>query len=137
MKERVKKHFETFEKTLKNLEEAVSTASTDVEIDGTIRRFELCCETSWKLIKEWLADKGIVCKDLRDCFKYAYENDLIKDEKVWLEMIEDSNKLAHTCTTEESRAIFEKIKESYLKALSELYRVVEREKSSSEHYQVS
>jgi len=129
MRERVKRYFEDFEKALKNLDEAVNIASTDIEIDGAIKRFELCYEISWKLIKEWLADKGIICKNPRDCFKYAYENNLIKDEKIWLEMIEDRNELVHTYASEESRIIFERIKENYLEAFKELYKIIKGEKS--------
>ena len=128
MRERLKRYFEDFEKALKNLDEAVRIAVRDIEIDGAIKRFELCYELSWKLIKEWLADKGIICKNPRDCFKYAYENNLIKDEKVWLEMIEDRNELVHNYTLEESRIIFERIKENYLRAFKELYEIVERGK---------
>lgn len=128
MRERLKRYFEDFEKALKNLDEAVRIAMRDIEIDGAIKRFELCYELSWKLIKEWLADKGIICKNPRDCFKYAYENNLIKDEKVWLEMIEDRNELVHNYTLEESRIIFERIKENYLRAFKELYEIVERGK---------
>jgi len=129
MRERFKRYFENFERALKNLDEAVNIAKTDIEIDGAIKRFELCYELSWKLIKEWLADKGIICKNPRDCFKYAYENNLIKDEKIWLEMIKDRNELVHTYTSQESRIIFERIKENYLDAFKELYKIIKEEKS--------
>ncbi len=121
MRERVKKYLKNFEKALKNLSEAVKIAHTDIEIDGAIKRFELCYELSWKLIKEWLADKGIICKNPRACFKYAYENDLIEDENIWLDMIEDRNALVHTYTYEESREIFERIKTNYLDAFKKLF----------------
>lgn len=121
MRERVERYFEDFDKAFKNLAAAVKIAHTDIEIDGTIKRFELCYELSWKLIKEWLADKGIICKNPRLCFKYAYENNLIEDENVWLDMIEDRNALVHTYTYEESREIFERIKKNYLEAFKRLY----------------
>ena len=127
MRERVKRYFKDFERAFENLSDAVKIAHTDVEIDGTIKRFELCYELSWKLMKEWLADKGIICKNPRDCFKYAYENNLIEDESTWLGMIEDRNILVHTYTFEESRTIFDKIKNNYLGAFKKLYEKIKEE----------
>lgn len=128
MREKVERYFRDFEKALKNLDEAVKVVKTDLEIDGAIKRFELCYELAWKLIKEWLADKGIICKNPRDCFKYAYENDLIKDEKAWLDMIEDRNELVHTYTHESSRIIFQHIKDSYLQSLKNLFNIIQQER---------
>jgi hypothetical protein len=48
MRERVKKAFLDFEKSFNNLKSAVKKAVDDLDIDGTIKRFELCYELSWK-----------------------------------------------------------------------------------------
>ncbi len=132
MRERVRRYFEDFEKALKNLAEAVYTAETDLEIDGAIKRFELCYELSWKLMKEWLSDMGIICNSPRICFKYAYENDLIGDENVWLDMINDRNLLVHTYTVEQSREIFIRIRDEYLKAFEHLYNKIKEEKNEDD-----
>lgn len=112
---------EDYEKALRNLIEAVNTAETDLEIDGAIKRFELCYELMWKLIKEHLADIGIVCKSPRDTFREAHRNGIIEDEYVWMEMIEDRNTLVHTYEMEKAREIFERIKEEYTTCLEEVY----------------
>jgi len=121
MRERVKRHFDNFKKALTNLESGVEQSSDDLDIDGTIKRFELCYELSWKLIKEYLADMGIICKNPRDCFKNAMINGIIGSEETWLKMIDDRNRLVHTYTFEESREIFEHIKSHYLKSFNYLY----------------
>ncbi|MDR4506857.1 MAG: nucleotidyltransferase substrate binding protein [Candidatus Brocadiaceae bacterium] len=131
MRERVKRYFEDFEKALTNLESAAEQSRDDLDIDGTIKRFELCYELSWKLIKEYLADMGIICKNPRDCFKSAFLNDLIDSEDTWLKMIDDRNYLVHTYTFEESRKIFERIKGSYVTSLKYLYTAI-RQKSEGE-----
>ncbi len=48
MRERVKKTFLDFEKSIKNLKFVVNTAVGELDIDGSIKRFELCYELSWK-----------------------------------------------------------------------------------------
>lgn len=114
MRERVKLLFIDFEKAVNNLKIGVENAKTDIEIDGAIKRFELCYELSWKLIKEYLADLGIICKNPRDCFKYAVENDVIKDQDLWMDMIDKRNLLVHTYSSEDSRKIFDDIRDKYL-----------------------
>ncbi|NWF75605.1 MAG: nucleotidyltransferase substrate binding protein [Nitrospirae bacterium] len=125
MRERIKRYFDDFEKALTNLERGAEQSSDALDVDGTIKRFELCYELSWKLIKEYLADLGIICKNPRDCFKSAFSNDLIDSEDTWLKMIEDRNYLVHTYTFEESRKIFDRIKDSYVNSLKYLYKAIQ------------
>ncbi|BCB96577.1 hypothetical protein JZK55_14990 [Dissulfurispira thermophila] len=121
MRERVKRHLEDFKKALTNLEDGVRQSDNDLTIDGTIKRFELCYELSWKLIKEYLADMGIICNNPRDCFKSAFANGLLDNEETWLKMIEDRNYLVHTYTFEKSREIFERIRDFYADSLKYLF----------------
>jgi len=121
MEEKLRIFFKNFEKALKNLKEAVVIAKTDLDIDGTIKRFELCYELSWKLIKLYLEYEGIICNSPRECFKYAVLNGLINNEKAWFEMIDDRNFLVHTYNPEDSRIIFERIKKNYLYSFEYLY----------------
>lgn len=114
MKSKFEIIFENFQKAVRNLENVVNIASDDVSIDASLKRFELCYELSWKVIKFYLEYLGIFCRSPRECFKYAVLNGLIRDELVWLEMIDDRNLLVHTYTMEESRVVFDKIKSKYL-----------------------
>jgi len=118
MNERLKRNFNDFKNALNNLKIAGNEAKTDLEIDGAIKRFELCYELAWKLIKTVLADKGIICRNPRDCFKQAVINELIADEEVWLNMIEDRNELVHLYQFANSRKIFENIKSEYIKSFT-------------------
>ena len=127
MIERVKLLFLYFEKAFKNLETAVDEAKTELEIDGTIKRFELCYELAWKLIKEFLANLGIICKNPRDCFKQAFINDLIEDENIWLKMIEDRNELVHLYEFANSRKIFENINNLYVQSYKQILKRIKQE----------
>ncbi len=129
MREKVKRFLNDFEKAFKNLKIAAEQSVDDLDIDGSIKRFELCYELSWKLIKEYLADKGIISHNPRDTFKNAFANNLIDNEEIWLKMIEDRNYLVHTYTFEESRNIFERIKDSYVVSFDYLLEKIKQESS--------
>ncbi len=127
MRDRIKKYLENFEKAFLNLKEATEFAKSDLDIDGAIKRFELCYELSWKLIKEYLADKGIIVKNPMDTFREAVKNGLIEDEEDWMKMIEDRNFLVHTYSSEESRTVYERIKSTYIKLFESLYKKIKEE----------
>ncbi len=128
-RERVQRYFLDYQKAVANLEFAVKTAKDDLDIDGTIKRFELCYELAWKLIKETLADKGIICKNPRDCFKEAFANQLIDSQERWLRMIKDRNLLVHTYDASVSRSVFENIERDYLPAFQYLLNKISEELS--------
>ncbi len=46
MRERVKRYFDDFETALRNLEAGIEQSKDDLDIDGSIKRFELCYELS-------------------------------------------------------------------------------------------
>ncbi len=121
---RLKRYLGDFKIALDNLKNAVDEAHTDLEIDGSIKRFELCYELGWKLMKEVLADLGIICNSPRICFKEAFKNGLIDNEEMWLAMIEDRNLLVHTYNFEVSRDVFENIKRYYLDLFELFYKRV-------------
>jgi len=110
MRERVRRTFLEFEKAILNLKLATDKAVDDLDIDGTIKRFELYYELAWKIIKLYLEDLGIICKNPRECFKYAKINNLIGDDFLWMEMIDTRNRLVHEYSSDFSREIFDEIK---------------------------
>lgn len=121
MKSNAELLFTDFEKATANLKEGLEHASDNLAIDGTIKRFELCYEIAWKLIKEHLETTGIICKNPKECFKSAKENLLITNEMNWILMIEDRDFLVHCYTFEQSRSIFDNIKKMHYSSLQELY----------------
>lgn len=81
------------------LKEAVShevESDDSLVLDASIQRFEFTFEMSWKTIKRFLDFKGLSAKTPRDCFKSALKLGWIKDDDLWVMMIEDRNKTSHT-----------------------------------------
>lgn len=87
---------EDFEKALERLDEAVHEASTELEEDGVIQRFEFTFELFWKFLKSHLLSEGIDCVSPRGCLKEAFRMGLIDDEETVLRMLEDRNMTAYT-----------------------------------------
>ncbi len=127
MKSRYERFFIDFEKAIRNLETALSIVQDDLDIDGCIKRFELCYELSWKLIKSYLENLGIICRNPRECFKAAFINELIDIEAEWIAMIEDRNNLVHTYTFEQSRIIYDQIRSRHCATLKKLYQRISPE----------
>lgn len=68
----------------------------DVFLDLLVKRFEFTFEMSWKAIKRYLEYVGLnACHNPRSCFKEAYQQQLLTDEQVWLDMIEMRNLTSH------------------------------------------
>jgi len=93
----VNSSIEDLESALERLGEAVRLSPKKrINKDGTIQRFEFSFELSWKTIKIFLTDQGIICKSPKDCFRKAADYGLIKSPKSWFDFLKARNNIAHT-----------------------------------------
>jgi len=96
---RWKQRFQNYSIAFKHFENAVLNTEnpSDLEKEGTIQRFEFTHELSWKLMKDFLEDKGIIgIIGSKDAVKYAFQNGIISNGQIWMDMIESRNKTLHT-----------------------------------------
>ena len=98
----------------------------DIYLDLVVKRFEFTYEMSWKSIKRYLDFAGIDAKTPRSCFKEAYSIGLIKNEKIWLDMINQRNLSSHIYDEWEVSDILYKL-DDYKKAFLELKNNLEKE----------
>lgn len=80
----------------------------DVYLDIVVKRFEFTYEMAWKSLKRYLDFIGIDAKNPRSVFKEAYAQQIIKDENVWLDMIEQRNLSSHIYDETEIEEILDK-----------------------------
>ncbi len=94
----------------------------DILRDSLIKRFEFSYETCWKVLKEYLAEEGIVPESYspRAVFKSSYQIGIINDEQLWLNMIKDRNISTHEYNQDKITELAEKIVKDYLKLFIEL-----------------
>jgi len=114
---------------LNRLEEATNKASSELEIDGAIQRFEFTFELLWKLLKIYLQNEGLTRKTPRECLKTAYEIEIIENEKIWLKMLEDRNLTVYLYDNSESREIYARVKKDYVPVFKGILKRIQLELS--------
>ena len=95
--------------TLKSAVTEIKNPS-DLEKEGTIRRFEFTHELAWKVMKDYLEYEGY--KNLtgsRSATKEAVNKDLLTDGQEWINMIESRNETVHTYRKEILECEYNKI----------------------------
>jgi len=102
------------------LKEGTEAAEDELDKDGVIQRFEFTFELLWKVLKIFLEDSGIEAKTPKESLKRAFKIGWLREEKVFLDMLEDRNKTSHIYDKETSEEIFERIKTTYLLAMENL-----------------
>lgn len=106
----------------------------DFEADGLIQRFEFTFELAWKLIKSYAEYQGID-KDImgsRDAVRWAFDNGLISESDVWMEMIKRRDDTSHTYDENVAKEVVKSVKEDYYKAFVELYEKMKKLSSKKE-----
>lgn len=124
------KKYDNFSKALENLHQGVvlDEPYTIVEQTGIVGLFEICFELSWKLMKEILENHGIFEDKIsspRTLIKIAYQCDLIKDETLWLELLDARNIAAHTYSNEQALNLIKALKEKYIVAFDVLKKEID------------
>ncbi len=114
--------FEQFKQAMEKLRSVLEKEKNEYMRDSAIKRFEICFDLSWKLIKAFLEEKkGVICASPKTCFREAYNNDLLNYDEFWLEITDLRNELSHIyreTAADNAYAKMPKILE-YLEALEE------------------
>lgn len=115
--------FQHFESAFTSLCEMANLAHySEIEIDATIQRFEITYELAWKTLQDYLEERGYMeYKGPKNVITKAYQDGIIVDGNIWLNMNEDRNILSHTYDYEVSRKIFKNIINKYIPALKLFY----------------
>lgn len=122
--------FDNFKKAVKRLNEAnvlyKSNMDDDIYQDALIKRFEFTFELAWKTLREFMLDQGYQFKiaSPKGVLSYAYQESIITDEQLWLEMLEDRNLSTHDYGREISQSIAERISTRYAKEMQALSKYI-------------
>jgi nucleotidyltransferase substrate binding protein (TIGR01987 family) len=117
--------FANYERAFMKLKEGVdlhAENANDLEKEGIIQRFEFTHELAWKVMKDFLEAKGIIgIIGSRDATRLAFQNDLIANGAVWMQMIESRNRTVHTYQDTILEVEYLKIVKDYYLAFSDFY----------------
>ncbi|MDI9347825.1 MAG: HI0074 family nucleotidyltransferase substrate-binding subunit [Methylacidiphilales bacterium] len=93
----------------------------ELEIDGTIQRFEFTYELVWKTLKIYLEELGHQdTSSPKAVLKTAFKAQIITDDQTWLAMFNDRNTLTHRYSDTDSRSIHRQITTKYITAIQDL-----------------
>ncbi|MBL7670656.1 MAG: nucleotidyltransferase substrate binding protein [Bdellovibrionaceae bacterium] len=88
--------FQPAQDALRNLSDALSILQpTELERDGTVRRFEYCYEIVWKLVQRVLKDHGIVAEYPKFVFRELGRLGWIQNVEDWIEFQKARNDTSH------------------------------------------
>ena len=94
---------------------------SDLEKQGVIQAFEFTWELAWNLLKDYLNWQGeSQITGARDAIRESFQRDLIEQGQVWMAMLQDRNRTAHTYNESTMREILASIVKDYQPRLSEL-----------------
>lgn len=108
------------EAAVQRLKEAIDLTPDEYIQDSVIKRFEIAFELLWKLIKRIAASENLECFSPKSCFKLAYSMGLIKNEKVFLDMLQYRNLTVHTYNKAEAEEVYSFVKEKGLQAFKDI-----------------
>jgi len=82
-----------------------------------VQAFEICFELGWKVLKDYLKEKGIEVFTPKDVIKEAFSSNIIKNGQIWIDMTNDRNASSHEYNMDKINTVLEKISTIYYEEL--------------------
>lgn len=82
-----------------------------------VQAFEICFELGWKVLKDYLKEKGIEVFTPKDVIKEAFSSNIIKNGQIWINMTNDRNASSHEYNMDKINTVLEKISTIYYEEL--------------------
>jgi len=119
---RWKQRFQNFAKAYALLKKfSESEYPEEMEQMARIQAFEICFELSWKVLKDYFYDEGIIINSPRGIIKQAVQNGIFTEGRVWVEALDSRNTTSHAYDEEIAEDISHDIRDEYLEIFEELY----------------
>jgi nucleotidyltransferase substrate binding protein (TIGR01987 family) len=126
---RWKQRFRNFEQAFLQLQEAINKPDlNELERNGLIQRFEFTIELAWKVMKDFLEEKGFLFKPSpQDTFRQAQEAKYIDYAQALIDGLNIRNELSHDYDGELFRSSELELREEIFPAIEQLYDFFESE----------
>ena len=124
--------FQNYQRALTHLDQALKSTENksideffDLEIQGTIKCFEMVFDLSWKVLQDYLIEQGYEYgAGPKMTIQQAFKTHLIADGDEWAKMLNSRNDSAHAYDGDMAIEILEKIKNSYYFLFDDLDKVL-------------
>ncbi len=126
---RWKQRFQNFEKAFLRLKEAMELEElNELERNGLIQRFEFTLDLSWKVMKDYLEDKGFTFKPApKDTFRLAQQSKFIDYAQELIDGLEMRNELSHDYSGAKFESFEPQLREKTFVAMQKLYALFSKE----------
>ena len=126
---RWKQRFQNFKQAFCRLQEAINQEDlNELERNGLIQRFEFTIELAWKVMKDFLEEKGFAFKPSpKDTFRQAQEARYIDYAQSLIDALNIRNELSHDYDGELFRLSEEELRNDIFPAIEKLYDFFENE----------
>ncbi len=123
---RWQQRFNNFKRAFFLLREAMESDRdnmSQLEKEGIIQRFEYTFELAWNVLKDKMQYDGIVLDKIspKSVIRQAFASKYISNAEPWFKMITDRNLMSHTYDFSRFESVIERIDNTYLEILTELY----------------
>ncbi|MCD6534059.1 MAG: nucleotidyltransferase substrate binding protein [Deltaproteobacteria bacterium] len=120
---RWKQRFINYEKAFMRLKEAVEIEGlNELERNGLIQRFEFTLDLSWKVLKDFLEEKGFVFKPSpKDTLRLAQQGEYITYAQEIIDGLDIRNTLSHDYSGEKFERLEMVLRKETFVALDKLY----------------
>lgn len=98
-----------------------SDESNDINKLAVIQAFEVTYELGWKILKDYLSDKGISAYTPKDVIKSAFSANILPTAQIWIDMSNDRNFSSHEYNSDKVDILLEKIAGSYYSEMKRFY----------------
>jgi nucleotidyltransferase substrate binding protein (TIGR01987 family) len=129
--------FQNYQRALTHLDQAIKSTEdkeidefSDLEIQGTIKCFEMVFDLSWKTLQDYLGEQGYGMKGPKPILDQSFKDDLITNGDEWAKMLDSRNKAAHAYDRDLATEVLEKIRKSYYPLFDDLDKVLARIKNN-------
>jgi nucleotidyltransferase substrate binding protein (TIGR01987 family) len=104
---------------LRRLTDALKQPKSEWTRDAAIQRFEFTFELAWKAAMHFAVQQGLECVSPRQALQAAHRLGWIRDEEMWLDMLEDRNRTSHTYNEATAEEIYSHL-DDYAQAIAAL-----------------
>lgn len=120
---RWKQRFSNFQKAFARLKEAMEVVEpNELERNGLVQRFEFTLDLSWKVMKDYLEEKGFVFKPSpKDTLRQAAQAKFIDYAQELIDGLDIRNELSHDYSGEKFNTLEEQLRKQTYPALEKLH----------------
>ena len=126
---RWRQRFQNFEKAFLKLKEAIELKNpNELERNGIVQRFEFTLDLSWKVMKDYLEEKGFDFKaSPKDTFRLAQQSGLINYGQELIDGLDIRNTLSHDYNGKKFEESEQELRKSVFPALEKLFQFYSNE----------